>query len=293
MIIDELEKILSQEFPILARMIHRPTDSPLLELLNDHIERVVSESRIELNQAVEAYAKTCFEFMTLQSEFLKSGHYASSSQSNLESFIYSKPQTMKYYLVGLLLTYIWWENHFKILDYFFETKKLMKIGDTHLEIGVGHGLFAEFLDLTQATTRYIGVDISQSSIDLASSISSVRRKNASINYLLADATKEGSLPKEWASFVICCEVLEHVEEPKDLLRCINSSMAPEGILFLTTVCNLEAIDHIYQFEDVDSIREMIINAGFEILSDINLELPNTTSHVVMQSNYAAFAKKLS
>lgn len=292
MIIDQLEKILNEEYPILARMIHRPTNSALVELLNDHIERVVSESGIELSQAVEAYAKTCFEFMTLQNQFLKTGHYASSSQSKLEAFIYSKPQAMKYYLVGLLLTYFWWENHFKILNYFFENTKMMKIGDSYLEIGVGHGLFAEFLDLNQPTTRYIGVDISQSSIDLACSISSMKKKNATIEYLLADATKVGLLPEEWASFAICCEVLEHVEEPKELLHCINLSMVPGGVLFLTTVCNLEAIDHIYQFDDVDSIRNLITHTGFEILNEVNFELSNTSSQIVMQSNYAAFVKKI-
>ena len=290
-VIDSLKEILRKEFPVLARMIYSPVESQLREILNQHIEVVLIVSNIELEEAVEAYAKTCFEFMTLQDQFLKSGRYAANSQIALEQEIYSKPETMKQYLVGLLLTYSWWENHFKILNYFFETKNALEIGDRILEIGVGHGLFAELIDLSNSSSSYIGVDISQSSIDLAAAIAKESRGNSLIQFTLADATKENSLPKQWATFAICCEVLEHVDEPIKLLNNIRLSMQNDCILFLTTVCNLEAIDHIYQFINVESVREVIAKAHFEIISEVNLELPSTSGHNLMQSNYAAFLKK--
>lgn len=290
-VIDNLKEILRKEFPVLARMIYNPIESKLREILNHHIEAVLTVSKIELDEAVQSYAKTCFEFMTLQNQFLDSGRYAANSQITLEQEIYSKPETMQRYLVGLLLTYAWWENHFKILNYFFETKNTLETGDKILEIGVGHGLFAELMDLSNSSTSYIGVDISQSSIDLASAISKMGPKNSLIRFFLADATKENTLPEQWATFSICCEVLEHVDDPIKLLNNIRSSMQNEGIMFLTTVCNLEAIDHIYQFRDVESVREVIVKAGFDIISEVNLELPGTSGHNLMQSNYAAFLKK--
>jgi 2-polyprenyl-3-methyl-5-hydroxy-6-metoxy-1,4-benzoquinol methylase len=57
------------------------------------------------------------------------------------------------------------------------------------------------------------------------------------------------------------EVLEHVEDPRQLLRRAASFVRSGGRLFVTTCANCPAIDHVYLFKSVQEIRDLIASAG--------------------------------
>ena len=133
---------------------------------------------------------------------------------------------------------------------------------------------------------YLGIDISISSLNFSLKLLNAKLANRNIDLVQQDATSSDFSHSQKYDFVICCEVLEHVEEPVKLLQNIRSSLNRNGKAFITTVSNLEAVDHIFLFNSSDEIRNMIKNTGFIILEEGVFKLSGSTSQIE-QSNYAA------
>lgn len=60
------------------------------------------------------------------------------------------------------------------------------------------------------------------------------------------------------------EVLEHVEEPEKMLRQIRRLLNQDGSVFLSTVINAPAIDHIYLFSTVEQVIGMVEDCGLHV-----------------------------
>ena len=73
-------------------------------------------------------------------------------------------------------------------------------------------------------------------------------------------------------FIICGELLEHIENPQEALKVLHGLLKPQGRIFLTTAVYAAAIDHIYLFETVGEVREMIYRTGFKTDSELILPL---------------------
>jgi 2-polyprenyl-3-methyl-5-hydroxy-6-metoxy-1,4-benzoquinol methylase len=282
-------KYLKTEYPILGKAAFQGSESAYLEYTSSYLEQVQLETGLSIEIIMDGYAKTCFEFMKLQNNFLKTGQYAATSQRMLESNLYANVEAMESYLLGLLSTYLYWENHSKIFDFYCEKFSLIaeqvKEAKT-MEIGTGHGLFASYLLEKNPTMSYLGIDISVSSLNFSRKLLNVKFIDREIDLVQQDATSSDFSYSKKYDFVICCEVLEHVEEPAKLLENIRSSMNKNGKAFITTVSNLEAVDHIFLFKNSEEIRNMIKNTGFTILEEGVFKLSSSTSQIE-QSNYAA------
>lgn len=96
------------------------------------------------------------------------------------------------------------------------------IGSTVMEVGVGHGNFAEML--LKHAHRYIGVDIDPKLVEQA------RALNPRYRYIVADVTSP-ALIEETAGMgvdtILACNVLEHVPEDMLAVRQLVASL-PEG-----------------------------------------------------------------
>jgi SAM-dependent methyltransferase len=68
-------------------------------------------------------------------------------------------------------------------------------------------------------------------------------------------------------FITVGEVIEHLEDPLQLLVKIREMLAPNGRGFISAPTNSPTIDHIYLFREVDEIRDMLRKAGFRITSE--------------------------
>ena len=90
--------------------------------------------------------------------------------------------------------------------------------------------------------------------------------------------------------LICCEVLEHVDDPSAILTAIRGRLAPDGLAFVSTVANLEALDHVYLYTDPEHIRREIREAGLEIIEDRPMRLPGDKSCELIPYNYAAILR---
>ena len=61
--------------------------------------------------------------------------------------------------------------------------------------------------------------------------------------------------------------MEHIPDPLGALKGLRRCLAPGAPVFITTVLNSNALDHMYLFTEFDQVRTMIREAGFAILVD--------------------------
>ena len=89
---------------------------------------------------------------------------------------------------------------------------------------------------------------------------------------------------------ICCEVLEHVDDPGSLLSALARRVDARAPAFLSTVANMEAEDHVYLFRDLAHIRSTIIDGGFTIDTEQPLALAGAEGLTPLPLNYSAIAR---
>lgn len=299
---DKLIESIEESIILNAPFLKAGLDKSKIELdgISIHLQDFISEyvSRLLLNEVysqaelVEGYTETCYEFLKLQSKFQITGNYSSSSEFSSLVDIYQDEKIMRKYLGGLLTTYLLWPNHFRIFEFFVNqyVSILGKESDI-VEVGLGHGLMPSYLLSNVSVKRYTGIDISPWSIK--QSRKSFESINIVDNFDLENISSHEAVERWPLRFnnAICCEVLEHVEDPRALLLSIYSLLQPNSQLFITTVCNLEARDHIYLFKNVDQLRELFTEVGFIVESECILRVPNKGTLVGDGINYGAILSK--
>ncbi len=108
------------------------------------------------------------------------------------------------------------------------------------------------------------VDISESSINMAKHFVNDKR----VNFIHTDVFD--FQPKNQYDFITMGEVLEHVEDPVELLLKVKTLLKPSGTLFLTTPTNAPAIDHLYLFRNYQDILAVLQKAGFSVENEIRV-----------------------
>ncbi len=245
--------------------------------------------------AVDYFAKVSFDFMRYQTKFTKTKKYIDQTSDILERELYSNQEKMNgYYLNGLFLSYALWKNHTKIYQFFIEKfLELSRQKTKFIEVGTGHGLMGltslEYLK----NSNYTGIDLSEGSLKYANglfcsaNISPDRFQLRQGNVLIMN-----SITKENFNMGICCEVLEHVENPDKILNFFRRALGYNGRLFITTVANIAAEDHIYLFRNPDEIKKLIYDQGFEVENELILPLSSYKTRDYIPMNYAATLKLL-
>lgn len=245
-----------------------------------------------LDEVLEAFAIVSMDFLRLQARFLQTKQYARTQSAELVSELYNDDEKMSgYYLDGLAMTYVLWPNHVRMIAFFSEHfLPRLAPGAQLVEVGVGHGLMAALAFEAVPDLRYVGVDISPSSLAYAaSSLELLGVANHRWRLVQADALS-GDLMRLGGDHgfdgVICCEVLEHVENPQLLLERLAECAGVTGLAFMSTVANLEAEDHVYLFDDVADIRATITGHGWIIDRDLPIVLPGAESWDPLPLNYS-------
>ena len=165
-----------------------------------------------------------------------------------------------------------------------------------LEVGSGHGLFlVEVLKATNKAKVIDVVDISKSSINMTKSIINSLNKDYlnNINFFISDINKYQANKKY--DFIIMGEVIEHVDDPLNILKKSYSLLSNNGKVFITTCANCPTIDHVYYFRNVEEIRELLITAGYKIDSELIVPSENKSDKYLekfkVDMMYAAVLKK--
>jgi 2-polyprenyl-3-methyl-5-hydroxy-6-metoxy-1,4-benzoquinol methylase len=244
-----------------------------------------------LDYAIDCYLQMIADVNSETIEFLRTGKYTSSTFDEVNQRVYARPETMEYYMHGLIMSQFLWKHHYQMLDYFINTlPEYLNKTKSYLEIGVGHGLYlSKALEILDDKTTLTAVDISTTSIALAKSFINDDR----IAYNLENIYDFDNGEK--FDFITLGEVLEHVEKPLQLLLKIYHLLSDDGVLFFTTPTNAPAIDHIYLFNNVSEIQALVKAAGFEIESErsfLSEEVsPEKAEKFKIAILYGAFVKK--
>ena len=246
---------------------------------------------LTLDFGIDCYLKMMENMLEERLKFIQEGRYSNSSFEEVERKVYANPEVMTYHMHGLVLAQFLWFDQYQRIKFFIDNLSgYFQSGKKYLEIGGGHGLYIqEAIKLLPENTHFDLVDISKSSLELAKGILQTDR----INYFLKNIFDFSG--DDVYDFVTIGEVLEHVEEPLNLLEKIGKHLSEKGVCYLTTPINAPMIDHIYLFNHADEIRDLIFKANFEVLEEklvisekISFEKAAKFKVPVM---YAAFIKR--
>ena len=100
--------------------------------------------KIKKYYSINSYNSLCIETIKEQFYLKKFGTYKSIKEDIKNEKLYNSLPKMKVYLLGLMLSQIFWFSHFKIISFYknkikhFNKKKF-------LEVGSGHGLLSKYL----------------------------------------------------------------------------------------------------------------------------------------------------
>jgi len=227
-------------------------------------EHILKKQHKDLDYAVTCYLQMLADVHYESVQFVKTGKYSNTCFADVNKKVYSNPQVMEYYMHALLLRQFLLPQNYAILNFFDKTLRIKQAEvNNYLEVGGGHGLFiSNAVEVFGNQVAYDLLDISKNALELAGSM----LENKNVNFIHADIF-EFNTPKKY-DFITLGEVLEHVENPLDLLIKIKSMLTKNGTLFLTTITNAPAIDHIYLFRNADEIRNLIKEAAYTIEDEL-------------------------
>lgn len=238
--------------------------------------------RDSLVAPVAAYERFCSEIMRLQIDFDRTGIYAPQSYAQADLAVYQNAEYMRdCYLPGLLLAWYLWPHHYRQLR-FFETRfvPLMSLHGTtsFYEVATGTGLYSRIALQGAQGAVGTGFDISPASVaftrDHMVSYALTGRYSTFLRNVLED-------PPPQTDWLICVELLEHLEDPMVLLRALRAMLRPGGWAFVATAINAPNSDHIWLYRSGEEVVDHLHLAGFRVeAAELNAAYPGETPPTV-------------
>lgn len=231
------------------------------EELSTILQFFMKELRYDLDFIVESYLFINDMVAEETYYFVRNGKYRNSSFEEVNAIVYDNPDYMEKYMIGLSISDYIWINHIKMLRFFSDSLPQLGKG-AYLEIGPGFGQYLVKAILSENFEKYKACDISKTSV------------NRSNKYLKYRGLEKYCVVEEMDFFqyntderfdcIVSGEVLEHIEQPLQMLKKIHELLTENGKAFVTTVINAPAIDHISLFKDIEQILDLAKEAGFKI-----------------------------
>jgi 2-polyprenyl-3-methyl-5-hydroxy-6-metoxy-1,4-benzoquinol methylase len=271
----QIVNLISSENPLQRKRINAflvrqdPGYWQFAEELSRTLNRAFLRTEQDRIAAARSYNRTCMDLLREQIRFRRVGTYLLQDAQVAQETVYSQDAVMRYYVVGLLLSYLFWPNHYEIFRFFQEHVGRISINRC-LEVGAGHGLFtAEVLHRVPGA-RLTLVDISETSIELVREmLVTFGIESSRVEFIRGDYL-ESVLPTGNFEFIIMGEVLEHVNDAPRFLSLSRELLRPGGTLFLSTCVNCPAVDHVYHFHKVGEIQDLIAAAGLSVVRELTL-----------------------
>ena len=255
----------------LTRLIETQDDNykHFCEELSERLLSHFITTKAEQVFACDSYLKMCRDFLHAQIRFKQSGIYPVAHAGDAKKEVYDNPSVMRYYMLGLLLSYMFWPNHYLLFEFF--KKSISKIdlnGKKYLEIGGGHGLFVSEVVTGFPLASATVVDISATSIQTAKELLRAHQVDESdVKFIHSDFMNLEQTEEKY-DFIVMGEVLEHVDDGEAFMKKAASLLNPAGAIFMTTAANSPALDHVLHFHNVQEIRDLLNKTGFEIVDEI-------------------------
>lgn len=216
-----------------------------------------------IEQLAGCYLEHVQDFMEEEYYFIKNGHYRYSNSEEVNAFFYQNPEYMEYYMKGLAISAYLLDYHRQCRAWFCEKISAKVYGGVYLDAGVGHGEYFVLAINHTNYKQYLGVDISPTSVQMCREMVKARVSDKTKNIEVREQdffAYDGPV----CDAVILGEILEHVERPQLFLEKIHRITHEDSFIYVTTVVNGPAKDHIYLFRTVEEVEELYRSAGFDI-----------------------------
>ncbi len=241
----------------------------LYDELVELVRLYFSTRELTTERIASDYLKMIRDMRTEGLYFYKHGKYRCENQKIANEYVYSKPDVMSYYMHALLVSQILWKHHFNIFVHFQQQLKALFPANATLkilDIGPGHGFFSFIVKKEFPSYEKIDVvDISETSLEMTKSI--LGTDLGKIRYTLSDIFDYEVSEKY--DFIVLGEVLEHLDEPGQILIKLSNLMHKEGLLWITTPTNSPALDHVYLFNNKEEVLTLIKTSGLDIVNSCN------------------------
>jgi len=270
-----------------------------LQFVDEHARFIFhrgSDHEVELKKAVKAYTQCSMDYLYLQYKLEASGEarYQCASFEEGRREVYDNPEVMNgFYLDGLYLSLVLWPNHYRMLRYFLDQflPWLPQKGRL-LDLPIGPGSYAAYGLHEKPEWTGLGVDISPFALEYSGQLTKHWGLENRIKIEFGEGQK--TLPWDDGSFdaLITGELLEHLDDPAAFLRECVRVTKPGGFLFVTTAIYAASLDHVFMFEDVESVNNMLSGCGATMWSYLAMPVrPGDPIKPLVPTNYAAILHK--
>ena len=244
-----------------------PRDDTMMQTTETLAQAAIVLAEDRLEEIAHHYRWTCDQLRAEELFFHREGRYRFSTFAEADEAVYSDAEYMKKYMDGLLISQILWFNHAASCDFFLSaTPDLLGKRRRYLEIGPGHGL------MMYLALRDFDLD-SAAAWDL--SAVSIAQTQAALEKLGYDGCEfsvqnvtEATDKAGAYDLLVISEVLEHLEDPKSVMRSLCKLINPDdGLIFVNVPINSPSPDHLYLMETLNDARALLTDTGFEIVSE--------------------------
>lgn len=265
--LDRLEARFRTASPVFRDAVRRTRDTlgeAWAVQFDELIARLLSDDEA-VAQAVSGYARFALDALRLQARFEQTGVYVEQSHGDVSKAVYANDDYMtSCYLPGLLLSNYLWPHHYRQIRFFettFVPEMVRRGAERFYDVGVGTGLYSRLALVGTPGTRGVGIDISPSSKAFAERHALAFGVGGRYEVGLRDIATNPVEPLDW---LICVEVLEHLDDPVAFLRLLRGMLSPGGLAFIGTALNAANADHIYLYRTMDDVRIQLAQAGFTV-----------------------------
>ena len=230
-----------------------------------------------LHRVCRDYRYLCEELILPEElHFRRNGRYRLNSFEDANRECYANAGMMARYMDGLLLSTVFWNNHAgAFTDYVNRYLPTLPVTARHLEIGPGHGLQLSFAASRLPSGEISGWDISPTSVARTRMALDQLNEGRTIAIEVRDlfAPKSAEDLNAFDSIVLS-EVLEHLEDPAKALLHIKELLKPGGLIWVNVPINSPAPDHIFLLRTPEEARQLVSDAGFEVVASDNFPMSN-------------------
>lgn len=260
-----LDAMLRRDFPFLKDVVAR-TAAESGAAWADEMERTLRMfDDAELATAGHGYARFVVDLVRRQRAFERDGAYPRKSYSEAAAEVYHDDAYMTgQYLPGLLIAHLLWPHHRRHAEFFdaaFADVMATAGARAFAEVGVGTGFYSRRLLERLPEVRGAGYDVSAAALAFA------RRHLDALGVADRYETRLGEPSIDPVEWLVCIEVLEHLEDPVAFLRDLRAALVPGGTAFVTAALNAAHVDHIFLYESPDAVAAHLAEAGFAVQRD--------------------------
>lgn len=145
-----------------------------------------------------------------------------------------------------------------------------------LDAGAGYGQYVHYMSKFSKTWKITGIDLKQEQVDDCNQFFARIGKAEQVQFLAGDLTQFVS--EQAQDFILCVDVMEHIEEDQTVFHNFYQSLAKGGVLLISTPSDKGGSDvhhhneesfvgeHVRDGYNIDDIRTKLQTAGFSHIS---------------------------